>query len=154
MNNTIKVVVGWLVVLWVSYVFLSSLPYIFTSYAIESLYIFFTFGAWMSDFLGGMISELFVQYSSYVINGSKFFSFLVVLFPIIFWYLRKDLHFISGLMVLMVIMYLVLFYLFIPLEWIVKWNQNRQIQIDSGLVNVVFSFLVLGIVMFLLNKRA
>ncbi|BAF61741.1 hypothetical protein [Candidatus Vesicomyidisocius calyptogenae] len=153
MNNTIKVVAGWLVLLLVLYVFLSSLPYTFTSYAIESLYIFFTFGAWMSYFLGGMISELFVQYSSYVINSSKLFTFLIVLSPIIFWYLRKDLHFISGLMVL-VMMYSVLFYLFILLNWIVKWNQNGQIQTDSGLVNVVFSILVLGVVMFLLNKRA
>ncbi len=98
MNNTIKVVAVWLVVLWMSYVFLSSLPYIFTGYVIESLYIFFTFGAWMSYFLDSMISKLFVQNSSYMINGSKLFTSSVVLFPMIFWYLRKDLHFINGLM--------------------------------------------------------
>ncbi|NYT52084.1 MAG: hypothetical protein H0A74_00615 [Candidatus Vesicomyosocius endoextente] len=154
MNNAIKVVVGWLVVLWISYVFLSLLPYTFTSYAIESLYIFFIFGVWMSNFLGGMISELSVQYNSYVINGFKLFTFLVMLSFIIFWYLRKNLRFISGLMVLLVMTCSVLFYLFIPLEWIVKWNQNGEIQTNSGLANVVFSILVLGIVMFILNKRA
>ncbi|WP_190600098.1 hypothetical protein [Candidatus Vesicomyidisocius sp. SY067_SCS001] len=154
MNNAIKVVTGWLAVLWISYVFLSSLPYTLTSYAIEYLYIFFAFSTWMSDFIGSMISELFIQNSSYVIKGSKLFTFLVVLSPIIFWYLRKDLRFVSSLMVLVAMIYSVLFYLFIPFDWIVKWNQNRQIQTDSGSDNVVFSILVLGIVMFLFNKRA
>ncbi len=57
-------------------------------------------------------------------------------------------------MVLVIMTYSVLFYLFIPLDWIVKWSQNGQIQTNSGLENVVFSILVLGVVMFFLNKRA
>jgi hypothetical protein len=49
MNNTIKVIISWLIALWASNVFISSLFYKFDNTALEPQHIFGAIGIWISD---------------------------------------------------------------------------------------------------------
>ncbi len=153
MNNFIKVVISWLTALWVSHVFLGSLPYKFNG-AAEPLYIFSTLGEWMSGVLGDTIGGLFTQYGAYIVGGFELLTSLVLLSPLVLWRRREKLHYIGGLMASIVMAGAVFFHLFTPLGWVVKWSENGQAQIDSDLANTALSVLVLGIVMVILNRRA
>ncbi len=152
MNKTIKIVLSWLISVWVSYVFLSSLPYKFNG-AAEPLHIFFTLGTWMSSFLGDTIGGLFSQYGAYVVGGFELLTALVLLLPIILWQQREKLHYIGGFMATVVMSGAVFFHLFTPLGWVVEWSENGQIQTDSGLANSALSILILGVLMVFLNKK-
>ena len=78
MNTRIVAVISWIIVLWSSFVFLSSLPYKFTG-APETQHIFGTIGAWLGGFLGSGIGGLFSNLGGYIIGSFELLTSIVLL---------------------------------------------------------------------------
>ena len=165
MNNTIKAVVSWLIALWASNVFISSLFYKFDETALEPQHIFTTIGAWMSDTISTTLGELFAEYGAILIGIAELVTALVLLSPIILWRHREKLHCIGGLMASAVMAGAVFFHIFTPLGWNPTWHVANQAACqakfiapdlcsDTGLANAALSILILGIVMVVINKNA
>ncbi|BAS67477.1 MAG: hypothetical protein DSY43_04775 [Gammaproteobacteria bacterium] len=165
MNNKIKIIVSWIIALWASNVFLGSLFYKFDSSALEPQYIFNTIGAWLSSSVNTTIGELFSEYGAILIGLAELVTALVLLSPIVLWKHRKKLHCIGGLMASMVMAGAVFFHVFTPLGWNPTWSVVNESAcqavfiapnscVDTGLANAALSILILGIVMFFLNKKS
>lgn len=150
--NKIKIVASWLIALWLSYVFIGSLPYKFNG-AAETVHIFSTIGAWISSVLDNKTGELFSQYGAYIVGGFELLTVLILLAPIFLWQQRQKLHYIGGLMSTAVMSGAVFFHLFTPLGWLVKWSENGQMRTDSDLANSALSIVALGVIMLVLNKK-
>lgn len=165
MNNTIKIIVSWLIALWASNVFLSSLFYKFDNTALEPQHIFSTIGMWMSETISPVLGELFAEYGAILIGVAELATALVLLSPIVLWKHREKLHCIGGLMASAVMAGAVFFHIFTPLGWNPTWQVVNEAACqavflspnactDTGLANAALSILILGIVMAVINKNA
>lgn len=160
-HSPIVSVLSWAIVLWILYVFLSSLPYKFTLHP-DTQHIFGTIGAWLGGFLGDGIGNAFSAYGSYAVGGFELLTALVLVVPAISWVVtiatRGDMgrgrgfwHAIGGLMATGVMCGAVFFHLFTPLGIEVLHNG----QSDGGsLFKAAVSILVLGLVLFVLNRKS
>lgn len=151
--------ISWLIILWVWYVFLGSLPYKFTNHP-DTQHIFGTIGAWLGSWLGGFVGQTFTDLGAYVVGAFELLTSLVLLSPAVLWLLRKagvavaftraQCHQVGGLMAAGVMTGAVFFHLFTPLGIVVL----HQGQSDGGsLFFAAVSILLLGLVMFWLNRR-
>lgn len=159
MNKVIPVV-SWLIVLWICYIFLGSLPYKFTLHP-DTQHIFGTIGSWLGTFLGDTVGNLFSSVGSYVVGGFELLTSLILLTPIVLWVknrssamlfepLRRRWHQIGGLMAAMVMSGAVFFHLFSPLGIEVL----HQGQSDGGsLFKAAVSVLILGLVLAVINRK-
>ncbi|WP_428087003.1 hypothetical protein [Candidatus Thioglobus sp.] len=164
MNNTIKVVISWLIALWTSNVFISSLFYKFDETALEPQHIFSTIGDWMSNTINTTLGELFSQYGAILVGLAELATALVLLAPVVVWKHREKLHCIGGLMAFVVMTGAVFFHIFTPLGWSPTWKVANEaacqatfiapnLCTDTGLANAALSILVLGLVMVFVNKK-
>lgn len=148
-------VLSWLIAGWMCFVFLSSLPYKF-SRAEETQHIFGTIGTWLSGFLGDGIGQLFTDFGGFVVGGFELLTSVILLLPILLWLkskmnksffgnTRRRWHQFGGLMASAVMTGAVFFHLFTPL--------GVNVNGDGGLLfGMAVSVLVLGIVLFLINR--
>lgn len=164
MNTTIKITISWLIALWVSNVFLTSLFYKFDTTTLEPQHIFSTIGIWISNTINATLGELFAEYGAIMIGLAELVTALVLLSPIVLWKHREKLHCIGGLMASIVMAGAVFFHIFTPLGWYPTWQVPNEaachavfiapnLCADTGLANAALSILVLGIVMVWLNKK-
>lgn len=154
-----RAAISWPIVLWMSYVFLGSLPYKFTKHP-DTQHIFGTIGDWLGTFLGSGIGNLFKEFGSYVIGGFELLTALVLLVPALLWVIsrlngsffgvtRRRFHMIGGLMASAVMTGAVFFHLVSPLGIEVL----HEGQSDGGsLFYAAVSILILGLVLFALNQ--
>jgi len=153
--------VSWLIVAWMCYVFLGSLPYKFTGHP-DTQHIFSTIGDWLGGFLGTGIGSLFTQFGAYAVGSFELLTSLVLLLPALLWVksrignkpfgnTRRRWHQVGGLMASAVMAGAVFFHLFTPLGIEVLHNG----QSDGGsLFRAAVSILILGIVLFIINRMA
>lgn len=151
---------SWIIVAWISKVFLLSLPYKFTLHP-DTQHIFGTIGAWMSGLIGDTIGTLFANYGSYAVGSVELITTLILLSPFVFWVLKKAkllqcvpsrslMHAAGGLMAAGVMGGAAFFHLFTPLGIEVI----HEGQSDGGsLFYAAVSILVLGFVLFIANYR-
>ncbi len=152
--------ISWLIVLWILFVFVGSLPYKFTLHP-DTQHIFGTIGTWLGAFLGDEIGSAFASFGSYLVGGFELVTSLVLLAPAISWLLkrlrggsagrgRRFWHALGGLMASGVMCGAVFFHLFTPLGINVLHNG----QSDGGsLFKAAVSILILGLVLFGLNRQ-
>ncbi len=155
----LRSIASWMIVLWMCYVFLSSLPYKFTKHP-DTQHIFGTIGDWLGTFLGNGIGKLFTDFGSYVIGSFELLTSIVLLLPALLWVLsrlngsffgvtRRRFHMIGGLMASAVMAGAVFFHLVSPLGVEVL----HEGQSDGGsLFYAAVSILVLGVVLFAINR--
>lgn len=149
MSNTIKTTVSWVIVIWMCYVFLGSLPYKFTD-APDTLHIFSTIGGWLGTFLGDTVGGLFTNYGAYIVGSFELIVALTLLSPIVLGN-REKIHCIGGLMASAVMAGAVFFHTVSPLGWVVLHEGKSD---GGSLANAALSILILGLVMAWLNKKA
>jgi len=143
-------VVSWIIVAWICYIFLGSLPYKFTNHP-DTQHIFMTIGDWLGGFFGDGIGSLFSQYAAYLIGSFELLTALILLLPLLKWRKRTGLHQLGGLMASAVMVGAVFFHLVSPLGIEVL----HQGQSDGGsLFYSAVSILLLGIVLFTINRYA
>ena len=154
-----NVVISWLIVFWMCFVFLGSLPYKFTQHP-DTQHIFNTIGGWLKGFLGESVGELFSQFGPYVVGSFEALTSLVLLLPILLWLIaklrrtpfgntRRRFHQWGGLLASAVMAGAVFFHLFSPLG-IEVLHQGKS---DGGsLFYSALSILILGFVLFFINK--
>lgn len=162
-KDHLVVISSWLIVVWMCYVFLGSLPYKFSNHP-DTQHIFSTIGGWLQGILGDTIGELFTQYGAYLVGSFELLTSLLLLSPIVLWMgyrsrednggvfrrVRARLHAIGGLLASMVMAGAVFFHLFTPLGVDVL----HEGQSDGGsLFRAALSILVLGIVLLVMNRR-
>ncbi len=155
-------VLSWIIVAWMCYVFLGSLPYKFTNHP-DTQHIFSTIGGWLGGFLGTGIGGLFTNLGAYAVGGFELLTSLVLLSPVVFWLVnrgrddgtagglvapRATLHAIGGVLASLVMAGAVFFHLASPLGVEVL----HEGESDGGsLFMAAASILVLGIVLFAMN---
>lgn len=159
--SRLTAIASWVAVAWMSYVFLGSLPYKFTNHP-DTQHIFSTIGAWLGGFLGSGVGNFFSQFGAYVVGSFELVTTLVLLAPIALWLIgkatgrhigptRATLHAVGGLMATAVMIGAVFFHLASPLGIVVL----HEGQSDGGsLFMAACSIVVLGIVLFAINRRA
>ena len=160
MNKKIVAVVSWVIVVWMCYVFLLSLPYKFTLHP-DTQHIFGTIGNWMAGFLGTGFGNFFANIGPFIVGGFELLTSLILLLPLPLWLLsrlgrgentgsRSTYHKLGGLLASAVMAGAVFFHLATPLGIKVL----HQGQSDNGrLFYSAVSILVLGIVLFLINRK-
>jgi len=152
--------VSWVIVAWMCYVFLGSLPYKFTGHP-DTQHIFGTIGNWLSGLLGNAIGSLFSQFGAYAVGAFELLTAVVLLFPALLWIkskinkqpfgrTRRRWHQIGGLMASAVMAGAVFFHLFTPLGIEVLHNGQSD---EGSLFRAAVSILVLGIVLFWINRH-
>jgi len=157
--KTLRPLLSWAIAFWMCFHFLISLPYKFTKHP-DTQHIFGTIGDWIGTFVGESIGSLFTDYASYVIGGFELLTALVLLLPILLWVIaklsgsyfgvtRRRFHMIGGLMASAVMAGAVFFHLFSPLGIEVLHNGVGD---GGSLFKVAVSILVLGFVLFFLNR--
>lgn len=159
MKNRIITVASWLIVTWICYVFLSSLPYKFYGHP-DTQHIFGTIGPWIGSFLGDTVGNGFIDYGAYLIGGFEFLTSIVLLSPALFFLLkianiggdrlpqRHIMHTLGGVMAMAVMCGAVFFHLVSPLGIEVL----HEGQSDHGsLFYAATSIVVLGAVLALIN---
>ena len=151
--------ISWLIVAWVCKVFLTSIPYKFTNHP-DTQHIFGTIGQWMGEILGQGAGDFFSRFGPYIVGSFEVVVSLVLLAPVLIWLLgalglanstgvRRKYHMVGGLMASAVMAGAVFFHLFTPLG-IEVLHQGKS---DGGsLFYAALSILVLGVVLFLLNR--
>lgn len=158
MKNKIIAILSWLIVAWTCKVFLQSLPYKFTKHP-DTEHIFGTIGEWLSGLLGKSIGSLFSEFGSYVVGSFELITSLILLSPILIFILRKlsgntkpyraKIHAYGGLLASAVMVGAVFFHLATPLGIEVLHNGKSD---GGSLFYTAVSILVLGIVLFIMNK--
>jgi len=153
-------VVSWIIVLWIWYIFLGSLPYKFTLHP-DTQHIFGTIGAWLGTWLGSGIGGAFASVGSYAVGAVELLTSLVLAVPLFaalihalggpaparprpFW------HRAGGVMAAFVMLGAVFFHLATPLGIVVLHDG----QSDGGsLFYAAVSILIGGLVLAFLNRR-
>lgn len=160
MKSLISTVVSWVIALWASKVFLSSLPYKFSDHP-DTQHIFGTIGKWLGGFLGTGLGDAFSNYGAYLVGSFELITSFLLLVPIVAWLVfklnkkpitpfRQKCHALGGLMSAMVMGGAVFFHLVSPLGVEVL----HQGESDNGsLFYAALSILILGVILFLLNVR-
>lgn len=158
MNKKVIAIISWVIVVWSSYVFLSSLPFKFTGHP-ATQHIFGTIGTWLSGFLGTGIGNLFSNLGGYLVGSFELLTALVLLSPAFYWlrnkaggtksYSRAKIHQYGGLMAAAVMAGAAFFHIFTPLGIEVV----RDGVGDGGsLFKTAISVLVGGLLLFFLNR--
>jgi len=154
-----RAIFSWVAALWMSYVFLRSLPYKFTLHP-DTQHIFGTIGDWLGTFLGAGIGTLFKNFGSYVVGSVELLTAIVLLLPALLWVIsklngsffgvtRRRFHMFGGLMASAVMAGAVFFHLFTPLGIEVQ----HQGESDGGsLFYAAVSILILGLILFAINR--
>lgn len=160
MNKKIVAAVSWVIAGWMCYVFLFSLPYKFTLHP-DTQHIFGTIGGWIGGFLGAGAGNLFANVGPFAVGGFELLTSLVLLLPAVLWALsfigrgsnlgsRASYHKLGGIMASMVMAGAVFFHLATPLGIVVL----HEGQSDHGrLFYSALSILILGVVLFLMNRK-
>ena len=153
-------IISWLLVLWITKIFITSLFYKFSGHP-DTVYIFSTIGQWLQSALGQSLSTAFSQYGAYVVGTWELITSLVLLAPAFFWLWsaisgstglpqRSTLHFTGGLMASAVMAGAVFFHLASPLG-VEVMHQGKP---DGGsLFYAAVSILVSGIILAILNRK-
>jgi len=155
----LKPIASWAIVIWTCKVFLFSLPYKFTKHP-DTEHIFGTIGQWISGTINATLGSVFAQFGSYAVGAFELVTSIILLLPALFWIFhkfglrksrpsRQKFHAIGGLLASMVMVGAVFFHLFTPLGIEVLHNGESD---GGSLFYAAVSILVLGIVLFLLNK--
>jgi len=155
----IRPLLSWVIVAWMCFNFLISLPYKFTKHP-DTQHIFGTIGDWIGSFVGDSIGTLFADFGGYVIGSFELVTSIVLLLPILLWIIsklsgsffgvtRRRFHMIGGLMASAVMAGAVFFHLFSPLGIEVL---NNGVSDDGALFSVAASITILGIILFFLNR--
>ena len=84
----LRALVSWLIVAWMCYIFLGSLPYKFTNHP-DTQHIFGTIGDWIGGFVGTGIGNLFSNFGAYAVGGFELLTSIVLLLPIVLWVLSR-----------------------------------------------------------------
>jgi len=154
-----RAIFSWLIALWMSYVFLGSLPYKFSGHP-DTQHIFGTIGDWLGTFLGSSVGNLFSELGAYVVGSFELLTAIVLLLPAVLWLVarlkgnffgvtRRRFHMIGGLMASAVMAGAVFFHLASPLGVEVL----HEGQSDGGsLFYAALSILILGLVLFAINR--
>ena len=152
-------IASWLIVIWITKVFLFSLPYKFTNHP-DTQHIFGTIGAWMQTTINQGLGTWFIHYGAYAVGTAELITSLVLLSPALFWLLHKTginksfpprhlMHAIGGLMASTIMTGAVFFHLFTPLG-IEVLNEGKN---DHGsLFFAAVSILISGVVLFFINR--
>jgi hypothetical protein len=159
MNKIITAISSWIIALWASKVFLSSLPYKFSGHP-DTQHIFGTIGEWLKGFVGDAAGGFFSEYGAIVIGSAELVTSVILLSPIVFWILNKVklidarpyrvvAHALGGLMAAGIMGGAVFFHLVSPLG-VEVLHQGKS---DGGsLFYSALSILVLGLVLFVINR--
>ena len=151
-------ILSWVIVLWISKVFLLSLPYKFTLHP-DTQHIFGVIGQWMKGFIGETGGSLFMNYGSYAVGSVELITSLILLSPALFFVLKKIgivenpisihlLHAVGGALASMVMAGAAFFHLFTPLGVEVI----HEGQSDGGsLFYAAVSIVILGAFMAVIN---
>ncbi|NKB63287.1 MAG: hypothetical protein GKR95_14590 [Gammaproteobacteria bacterium] len=160
MNNKVVATISWVIVLWMCYVFLFSLPYKFTMHP-DTQHIFGTIGQWMVGLVGSGIGNLFANVGPFVVGGFELLISLILLLPFVLWLLslmglakntgtRVSYHKLGGIMASAVMAGAVFFHLATPLG-IEVIHEGKS---DNGsLFYSAVSILVLGVALWFINHK-
>ncbi|MFK7853851.1 MAG: hypothetical protein AB8B79_07060, partial [Granulosicoccus sp.] len=66
-SSTLVAIASWVIALWASKVFLSSLPYKFSSHP-DTQHIFGTIGDWLGGLITPVLGDLFTQFGAYLVG--------------------------------------------------------------------------------------
>ncbi|WP_028469139.1 hypothetical protein [Neptunomonas japonica] len=158
MKSRIITIFSWVVVAWTCKVFLSSLPYKFSSHP-DTQHIFSTIGAWMSTTISNGLGEWFTEYGAYAVGSAELLVSLFLLLPILFFILKKAgviskaperalIHSVGGVLAAGIMAGAAFFHLATPLGIEVLHNG----QSDHGsLFYAAVSIFVLGLIMAAVN---
>jgi hypothetical protein len=158
MKKTITAVVSWIIALWAAKVFLSSIPYKFSSHP-DTEHIFGTIGEWLKGFIGDAAGNFFSEYGAFVIGSAELVASVILLSPVVFWILEKVklvskkpyrpvMHSLGGLMAAGIMAGAVFFHLVSPLG-VEVLHQGKS---DGGsLFYAALSILILGLILFVIN---
>ncbi|MFT7053162.1 MAG: hypothetical protein ACJAU1_000714 [Psychromonas sp.] len=153
-------IVSWLIVLWVSKVFLFSLPYKFSLHP-DTQHIFGIIGQWMTGVLTESIGTWFSHYGSYVVGSFELLVSIILLSPALFWLLTKVnllrhlpsqflMHAAGGLLAFFVMSGAVFFHLVTPLGIeVIHQGQSDHGSLFYAATSIVF----LGLALFAINIR-
>ncbi|MFT6925676.1 MAG: hypothetical protein ACJAZP_001265 [Psychromonas sp.] len=154
-------VISWLIVLWISKVFLFSLPYKFSLHP-DTQHIFGTIGQWMTGILTVDIGTWFSNYGSYVVGSFELLVSIILLLPALLWLLSKVnllsyvpsqslMHALGGLFAFFVMSGAVFFHLLTPLGIeVIHQGQSDHGSLFYAATSIVF----LGLVLFVINIRS
>ena len=159
-KSLVTAIVSWILVLWISKAFLTSLFYKFTGHP-DAVHIFTTIGGWLSGFLGTTIGDAFSRYGAYGVGCFELLSALVLLSPALFWLIQKaagarnlpsraHVHALGGIMASVVMAGAVFFHLASPLGVEVLHEGKGD---GGSLFYAAVSILVSGIILFILNRK-
>lgn len=152
-------IISWLITLWISKVFLFSLPYKFSLHP-DTQHIFGVIGDWMKDVIGLSLGEWFSSYGAYAVGSFELVISSILLLPALLWLLAKMkvikktpdqqlLHAAGGLLAFFVMSGAMFFHLFTPLG-IEVIHQGAS---DNGsLFYAAASIAFLGFFMFVINS--
>ncbi len=153
-------VISWLIVVWMCFIFLGSIPYKFSKHP-DTQHIFSTIGEWMKGILGNTIGEFFTNFGPYVVGSVELLTSLLLLSPIVYWLkfrnrdtagvkrFRAKIHSLGGVMASAVMAGAVFFHLFTPLGIEVLHGGEPD---GGSLFRAAVSILILGIVLLVMNK--
>lgn len=156
----IRAIISWLIVAWICYVFLLSIPYKFARHP-DTQHIFGTIGDWIGGFIPAL-GGLFSSFGAYVVGGFELITCIVLLLPALVMLIRRAQgrnwrgirprwHVVGGLMASAVMVGAVFFHLFTPLGIEVL----HQGEPDGGsLFRAAVSVLLLGVVLAVVNITA
>ncbi len=158
---TLVAIASWVISLWASKVFLSSIPYKFTNHP-DTQHIFSTIGDWLGGLIAPAIGELFARFGAYAVGSFELLTAAVLLLPAMVWLIartrgrptegiRRRFHQLGGLMASAVMAGAVFFHLFTPLG--VKVLHNGQSD-GGSLFYAALSILILGGILFVLNRKS
>ena len=156
--NLLIPLLSWLMTAWIARVFLVSLTYKFTD-APETVHIFSTIGAWISETVNQQLGDFFATYGGYVTGTAELLTSIILLLPALLWVLykadlvessqRAKFHRIGGAMAALIMLGAVSFHLITPLGIEVL----HEGQSDGGsLFFTGVSILIMGIIMVLINR--
>jgi len=158
MSNRIASMVSWLIVIWISKVFLFSLPYKFSGHP-DTQHIFGTIGAWIKDILGSAMGDAFTQYGAYAVGTMELVTSLILLAPALIWLIQRNnkglnlpsrniLHGLGGLIAAGIMCGAAFFHLATPLGIEVL----HEGQSDNGsLFYAAVSIIFFGAILFVIN---
>jgi len=160
-KSLITAIISWILALWISKVFLTSLFYKFTGHP-DAIHIFTTIGSWLSGFLGESVGQAFSRYGAWAVGSFELVTALVLLSPALFWLAQKltgidtlprraALQAVGGLMATAVMSGAVFFHLASPLGVEVLHEGKGD---GGSLFYAAVSILVSGIILFILNRKS
>lgn len=159
-KNRIYTIANWVIVVWITKIFLSSIPYKFSGHP-DTMHIFSTIGSWIATTLSVDLGSFFAQYGAIVVGSAELATSLLLLSPLVLLLkdkmsgqnsapLRARIHAIGGLASSGIMAGAVFFHLFTPLG-IEVLHQGKS---DGGsLFMAAVSILILGLVLCAINLK-